>query len=198
MCWYLFQWIWRKKWAGRANKPKNPRQNGFVNVRFAFQIQWMVEWIANWFFTITVERGEREKNDAHIAIEHTENELTWMRTRFKNSSTAANYEQANCTTTNQVKHKTKQKIVCVAHHNSEPADSWRKQFDKYLYYKSNALLASTGFAFCSFDHWTEHTHTHRKKQTLQRLVFPFEACQPTTIVRGPRILHTCARQRSLN
>lgn len=94
--------------------------------------------------------------------------------------------------------KQNKKIVCVAHHNSEPADSWRKQFDKYLYYKSNALLASTGFAFCSFDHWTEHTHTHRKKQTLQRLVFPFEACQPTTIVRGPRILHTCARQRSLN
>lgn len=187
-----------KKMSGPCKQAKESTAKWICECAFRFSNS-MNGWMNSKLIFHNNSWARREKkNDAHIAIEHTENELTWMRTRFKNSSTAANYEQANCTTTNQVKHKTKQKIVCVAHHNSEPADSWRKQFDKYLYYKSNALLASTGFAFCSFDHWTEHTHTHRKKQTLQRLVFPFEACQPTTIVRGPRILHTCARQRSLN
>lgn len=73
MCWYLFQWIWRKKWAGRANKPKNPRQNGFVNVRFAFQIQWMVEWIANWFFhNNSWARRERKKRRTYRDWAHRE------------------------------------------------------------------------------------------------------------------------------
>lgn len=196
MCWYLFQWVQRKNMSGPCKQAKESTAKWICECAFRFSNSmngWMNSKLI--FHNNSWARRERKKRRtyrdwAHRDWAHVDANTVQKLVHGRKLRTSKLYNDEPSETQNKTKKS-------YASHTTTLNRQTVEENNLTSTFIIRATLCLLQPALLFVHSIIEHTHS-QKKQTLQRLVFPFEACQPTTIVRGPRILHTCARQRSLN
>lgn len=160
--------------------------NGFMNVRFAFQIQWNNWMNSELIFTIT-KTNEQNKKTTHISRLNAEK---------------SEWAHVDANSVQKLVHGwSKWKTECASR---TPSFRTGRQLKKTiwqvpLFIRATFCSFQTGSFFVCVNEWTETKHTQKTTNRLLRRAVGFsymKPAKPTTIVRGPRIhTYVCAPHR---